>query len=265
MAARYTDAEVEEILRRAIERQRDDAGKLSHEDLVAAAGEIGIDAKDVEAAVAEVRGSATAPVRPAAATAPARAAAEADAGEDEDDETLLSDDSRSRRASFVRHLVTFLVVNGALAGMNVLTGGPWWFLWVVLGWGIGVALQAVGLVMPEGPQGKKNRLRRLRRRRERERRKDRVRERRVDSRQRQKERKKDFERVVQEGVGLLLTTAARKIEDAVERARIEEERRKSGVRVQVDGDHDRVRVEVPEDDAEVAVRGKASDPRKEGR
>lgn len=253
MGARYSDEEVDEILRRAIERQRDDSTKLSHDDLVAAAGEIGIDPKDVEAAIAEVRAAA----KPAAASAPAkeRPAPRVADDDEEDDETLLADDVRGRRARFVRHFISFLVVNAAMAGMNLLTGPPWWFLWIVLGWGIGVAMQAARAFIPDDPQRQKQRLRRLRRRRDRELRRDRAHARRT----RGHERKKDFERAVQEGVGLLLSTAARKIAEAVDRHREEEERRKGGVRVQLDDDDRKVRVEVPPEDKADAASGTAAD------
>ena len=261
MAQRYTDAEVEEILRRAIQRQQQDDSGVSHDDLVAAAGEIGIDATDVEAAVAEVQaGKASEPVRPAKERQQTQDLAEVDL----DDEALLAQDRHSRRARFGRHLATYVVINAFLAGMNLLTGGTWWFLWVVLGWGIGVALQGLGLLLPEDPRRRKNRARRLRRRHEREMRRDRGRQSAAQHRSQRKEREKDFERAVQQGVGLLLSTAARKIAEAVERHQAEEAQRKGGVRVEIDDD--KVRVEVPrEEQGEQSRDERADDAHKQRR
>jgi hypothetical protein len=36
------------------------------------------------------------------------------------------------------HLFVFVAVILLLAIVNAATGGPWWVLWVLLGWGIGV-------------------------------------------------------------------------------------------------------------------------------
>lgn len=40
--------------------------------------------------------------------------------------------------AFYIHLFVFAVVLLLLAIINAATGGPWWVLWVLLGWGIGV-------------------------------------------------------------------------------------------------------------------------------
>ena len=45
--------------------------------------------------------------------------------------------------NFYSNLVTYLIVNLFLAILNLITSpGHWWFIWVVLGWGIGIAFQA---------------------------------------------------------------------------------------------------------------------------
>jgi fatty acid desaturase len=46
---------------------------------------------------------------------------------------------------FYIHLFVFAVVLAALTVINAAVGGPWWVLWVLLGWGIG--LLAHGLVV----------------------------------------------------------------------------------------------------------------------
>lgn len=47
---------------------------------------------------------------------------------------------------FYQHLVTYLIVNAVLFVINRLTSpGYFWFVWPLLGWGIGVALHAVSV------------------------------------------------------------------------------------------------------------------------
>lgn len=45
--------------------------------------------------------------------------------------------------AFYIHLFVFAMVLAGLFIVNVATGGPWWVLWVLLGWGIGVGAHAV--------------------------------------------------------------------------------------------------------------------------
>jgi hypothetical protein len=61
-----------------------------------------------------------------------------------DDERL----ARARRRvvalkGFYIHLLVFALVVAVLAVVNLATGRPWWVLWVVLGWGIGVLVHAL--------------------------------------------------------------------------------------------------------------------------
>ncbi len=46
---------------------------------------------------------------------------------------------------FYIHATTFVLVNLALFAINVLVGGPWWFYWPLLGWGIGLGAHALGV------------------------------------------------------------------------------------------------------------------------
>ncbi|HEX6001260.1 MAG TPA: 2TM domain-containing protein [Hyphomicrobiaceae bacterium] len=39
---------------------------------------------------------------------------------------------------FYTHLFIFILVMACLAIINAAVGGPWWVLWVLLGWGLGV-------------------------------------------------------------------------------------------------------------------------------
>jgi hypothetical protein len=44
---------------------------------------------------------------------------------------------------FYVHLFVFAMVMAALFIINLAVGGPWWVLWVLLGWGMGVIAHAV--------------------------------------------------------------------------------------------------------------------------
>jgi hypothetical protein len=44
---------------------------------------------------------------------------------------------------FYIHLFVFAMVLAGLAIINLASGGPWWVLWVLLGWGIGVLAHAL--------------------------------------------------------------------------------------------------------------------------
>lgn len=45
---------------------------------------------------------------------------------------------------FYIHLTIYLLVISMLFLINLSGGGPWWFLWVVFGWGIAIVAHAVG-------------------------------------------------------------------------------------------------------------------------
>lgn len=52
---------------------------------------------------------------------------------------------------FIEHLTAFVIVNGALLVLNVVTSpGYLWFLWVTFAWGIGLAFHAVDVFMGDG-------------------------------------------------------------------------------------------------------------------
>ena len=49
------------------------------------------------------------------------------------------------KKSLYVHAIAFLGVNIALFALNALVGGPWWFYWPLIGWGIGLGLHAFGV------------------------------------------------------------------------------------------------------------------------
>ena len=50
---------------------------------------------------------------------------------------------RAARTAFVIHARTYVVINAFLIAIWALTGGPFWPIWVILGWGVAVVLQAM--------------------------------------------------------------------------------------------------------------------------
>ena len=134
----YSHEEVDEILKRALERQQASASGVRRDELVEAAGEVGIDAADVDAAIREVE-----------AERHIGKQAIVDVGADRKRELF----------AFYRHLGIYLVVNAALFLMDTLSSGGHWFYWPLLGWGIGVGAHAVNVLFPK----ESNRERRARR------------------------------------------------------------------------------------------------------
>jgi 2TM domain-containing protein len=49
---------------------------------------------------------------------------------------------------FYIHLLVFAVVLAGLFIVNLAAGGPWWVLWVLLGWGIGIVAHAITVFGP---------------------------------------------------------------------------------------------------------------------
>lgn len=108
----YNSDEVTRIFRRALKMNNDD--KISHQDLMETATQMGLDPQIVETAIQqEQRSNKMKRIREA--------------------------NLRRRKGGFQWHLWSYLVINAVLLLTNKLTPGPWWFHWSVLGWGIGLA------------------------------------------------------------------------------------------------------------------------------
>jgi len=173
----YTRQEADEILRRALAAQPASDG-ISHDDLVAAAREVGIPTSAVEAAAVELS-----------------------------DDQRLSERAdhirRRRRSAFLRHLLIYLVVNGGIFLVDRGDGGAYWFQYPLVIWGVILVVIGIGQLAPD--------RRSLLRRAERELDKERRRAQRRSSSAARKEGAKEFEAAVQEGVSSLLSVAARTI------------------------------------------------------
>ena len=183
----YSREEADEILRRALEQQPE--GGIHHDDLMAAAREVGIPAAAVEAAASEV--GATQLVRERV--------------------QLLR---RQKRRAFTRHLLTFLIVNGGVFLFDWFDGGRWFFQFPLLVWGILLLLIGMWQLAPEeaGLVRKAERdLERERRRAERQRRRQGGRA--PSAVSQLPGAAKEFEAAVQEGVSALMSAAAKAIRD----------------------------------------------------
>ncbi len=63
------------------------------------------------------------------------------------------------RLSLMIHLAVYVVVNALLIVINLLTSTEYlWFWWPLLGWGIGLALHALAIVLIPKLLGKRQRM-----------------------------------------------------------------------------------------------------------
>lgn len=121
MGKQYDRREMEEILRRALAKDEGDA--VAHEDLVAAAAEVGLSPEAIEEAAKGLREDKVRLVKRA---------------------QLME----HARQGFFRHLASYLTVNGGLLALNLIGGGPLWSQFPIIGWGIFLAMHAVRTFMP---------------------------------------------------------------------------------------------------------------------
>ncbi|WP_394843188.1 2TM domain-containing protein [Pendulispora brunnea] len=113
---RYSDEEVRAILEMAL--KKDDKQGVGHDELLAAAAEVGISREAIEAAALELDDAR---------------------GERQAREAILA----RRRKGLVAHLWPFVAVNAFLAAINLLTSPHvLWFLFPLLGWGLGMFFHA---------------------------------------------------------------------------------------------------------------------------
>ena len=179
----YTDAQVREILRRAVERGSD-AGGLGHDDLMAAAREVGIAAEAVENAITELE-------------------AEGELTEE------LAKLKSERRHDLASNFATWAIVNTGLFGIDWATGGGWWFFWPLGTWGIFLLLRLKGELFANPTEDRKTAERRIELRRQ-----QREREQAEARRRSERQKRPDFsglEGVIERGVEELLGAAARRV------------------------------------------------------
>lgn len=189
----YDDAEVEEILRRALERSGGAAEGLTHAELAEVAAEVGLSADELEHAARSVL------------------AARAQKRERDEAKLVLDARKRHRRRGFAQHILTWGVVGTGLAALDYLTGGGiGWALYPIVGWGIGVGLHGVGLAFRDDEKEIHAIARKLRRQRERA----------AKEAERQRGKPKRLsaevalEVALEKGIALLLTKVAEKLDAA---------------------------------------------------
>ncbi|HLV64930.1 MAG TPA: 2TM domain-containing protein [Polyangiaceae bacterium] len=207
-ARSYSDDELAAILRRALEKQAAGHDNFGHDELMAAAREVGLDEQAVESAIAELSHERTL-------------------------EDIRESIRRKRLEKWRKHLVTYLAVVGGFLGLHLVGLVGAWVYWMAFGWGIGLALDTYSkLRQPTDEEVHKERERlnrHERRKRQAEARRE-AKRRRAEERAARKARKvrrgeagEQLERVIEDGVTLLLGVAAKKLREAT--AQMEREHR----------------------------------------
>lgn len=51
---------------------------------------------------------------------------------------------RARRGLYI-HALVYAIVNAGILAIDALTPGGWWFFWPLIGWGIGLAINALAV------------------------------------------------------------------------------------------------------------------------
>jgi hypothetical protein len=185
--SRYTDDEAKEILRRALEHDSANAGRLHHEDLVEAAREVGIPPELVEAAALDLT-------------------------EEQEALRVLEKQRRKRKRRYWRGLGVFAIVGAFLYALDALTPGGPWFYFPLLAWGLFVVLRGYFVLLPPSKEKLAEDVGRERQRLRRIRAKEEARRRKQEERERRKNAPLEFERAVQGGVNALLDAIARQLE-----------------------------------------------------
>ncbi|MDD9934988.1 MAG: 2TM domain-containing protein [Myxococcales bacterium] len=180
----YSREQAEEILRRALEREQTDG--VSHEDLVAAAAEVGIDTAQLERAASEL------------------------ADERQQAEREVQVRAELKRG-FFQDLGNTLGFNALMLGIDLLTGPGWWVQWVALFSVLHLGGRAARAFAPNEETLRRTE-RRLEKREHKRRKRERKREWARDERKRRSNAEAQFERVVEEGVEALLRSAGDRLE-----------------------------------------------------
>jgi len=113
---RYSQEEVDAILKRALERERAPADAVTHQDLLDTAREVGIEPAQVEAAIVEVK-------------------------REEQRLAVKGEWLRRRKERFNRSAISWASVSALCLVINLVTGGAMWWPWVFGPWGLAVFLQ----------------------------------------------------------------------------------------------------------------------------
>lgn len=133
----FTQAEVDAILARAIERAHAEKAELTLDDLVQIGGELGIEKDAVLRSAEEV-----APEPQAKPSTPPAVSPAVQKPELSEIETWKRDEKKK----WLSGVAVYVVVNLFLAAINLMTSPRrFWFIWPLLGWGLAIALSAIKL------------------------------------------------------------------------------------------------------------------------
>jgi hypothetical protein len=192
----YSQAEINEIIRRALDKQTEREGHLDHDDLVAIADEVGIDRESLERATAEL-----------AQTRDSKLSRQDEAKEIAEERTL-------QLKRFSATLLSHAIMNGVFYYIDTRFFAGAWFKWPLLGSAIMLTFRLRNVLAPH------DKLLSRRRKEERRREKERRRAARAAWKQRlitdwksPADNAKEFEKVVQSGVAALLEIASRKLDE----------------------------------------------------
>jgi hypothetical protein len=127
---KYTQEEVASILSRALDQRQNGEGRISHDELLETAREIGVTTQQMETAIAsELRLRAEQAVI----------------------QTKRDQERRRRRNQVLAHAAAFVVVGGALTAAGLLWLGAWVF-GVIGAWGVGLAIHAWRALATRAPK-----------------------------------------------------------------------------------------------------------------
>jgi hypothetical protein len=169
----YSREEMDAILKRAIERQQAKADGIGHEELVAAAGEVGIPREEVEAAARDLAAEKAKAPKPEPELAP----------------VAMTDGRRREIRRFFRRAAGFGVLT---LFFYFLSGGgrDGWWIWAAMGFGVSLAMNAIKIAFGEDDGDERGGARKPSRRERR--------------RMRREEKLAEFERKVQIGADALV-------------------------------------------------------------
>lgn len=120
----YSKEEVDRILKRALESSPSHGNVISESELLRIAAELNIDPYMVRRAMSED-------------------------GSVMEFENAKEVWKRRKKQSFFQHLASYVIVNGFLVGIDLVTSGSFsWSIFPILGWGIGLALDFVDSMFP---------------------------------------------------------------------------------------------------------------------
>jgi hypothetical protein len=117
----FKDDEVYNIIRRALKNKP--GNSISHSELLKTAKEFGLNENDIEHAI-NIEESIL------------------------DEDVLKSEWLKKEQSDFKNHFGTFAIMMIVIFLVNLFTGGPWWFQWALLGWGIGMAFHFKSAYFP---------------------------------------------------------------------------------------------------------------------